>query len=383
LTVDTHDWKPLTKDQPKYQEIAAHLHRAITSGEYRQGQKLPSESQLVETFSTSRLTVQRALKELQHQGLIERRAGSGTYVRHHEGAAIHTFGLLIPGLGETEIFEPICQGMARAGQAGGHALLWGDTTQSSQSKERQTRDLCQHYIARAVSGVFFAPLELTPAKDDLNQQVLEALTKANIPVVLLDRCVYRYPRRSAYDLVGIDNRRAGFVVTEHLLRHGCTRPVFLAKPNSAPTVDARIQGFRDALEAFSIASQAESVHLGDPSDVSGIRTLLSESVPDGIVCANDKTAAHLLQSLQTLGVAVPQQIRMVGIDDVKYAGLLGVPLTTLQQPCRAIGEVAITTMLERIANPSLPPREVLLACKLVIRYSCGSDAHREGIHEHD
>ena len=363
--------------KPKYQQIVAFLRKAMTSGEYQPGQKLPSEADLVERFSTSRLTVQRALKELQHQNLIERRAGSGTYVRQVESPQGHVFGLLIPGLGETEIFEPICQGMARAGSAGHNSLLWGDKTQSSQDKEKQARELCEYYIAREVSGIFFAPLELTASKDDVNQWVVDTLSKAGIPVVLLDRCIYRYPRRSAFDLVGIDNRRAGFLVTEHLLRHGCHRLMFVARPNSASTVDARIQGFRDALEAFASAASTGQVHLGDPDDIASIRTAVSTVSPDGMVCANDITAAYLMQSLQTLGVSVPKQIRMVGIDDVKYAGLLGVPLTTVHQPCREIGEVAIATMLERIANPELPPRDILLDCKLVIRHSCGSHAREE------
>ena len=100
--------------RPKYQQIVIDLRRAITLGEYKEGARLPSEADLVERFTTSRLTVQRALKELQHQGLIERRAGSGTYVRRVDRAEQYVFGLLIPGLGETEVFEPICQGMARA-----------------------------------------------------------------------------------------------------------------------------------------------------------------------------------------------------------------------------------------------------------------------------
>jgi DNA-binding LacI/PurR family transcriptional regulator len=255
--------------------------------------------------------------------------------------------------------------------------MWGDTTQSTQDKEQQTRELCEYYIARKVSGIFFAPLELTPGKDDVNQWVVETLGKAGIPVVLLDRCIYRYPRRSAFDLVGIDNRRAGFLVTEHLLQHGCRSLMFVARPNSASTVDDRIQGFRDALDAFASAAVTAQVHLGDPEDAASIRTKVSNVSPDGIVCANDITAAHLMQTLQTLGIAVPKQIRMVGIDDVKYAGLLGVPLTTLHQPCREIGEMAISTMLERIANPELPARDILLDCKLVIRRSCGSHPREE------
>jgi DNA-binding LacI/PurR family transcriptional regulator len=252
--------------------------------------------------------------------------------------------------------------------------LWGDTTETANTKEQQTRDLCEYYLSRKVSGIFFAPLELSPNKDDVNHRVVEALEKAHIPIVLLDRCLYQYPRRSKYDLVGIDNRRAGFLVTEHLLRHGCQKLVFLAAPNSAATVDSRIQGFQDAVDAFAIPNGAKRIHIGNADDVEGIRAMLGRLAPDGIVCANDLTAARLMQTLETLDVKVPAQIRIIGIDDVRYGSLLAVPLTTLHQPCREIGEVAVASMLQRIANPELPARDILLDSKLVIRRSCGTHA---------
>jgi len=364
------------QNRPKYQQIVLDLRKSITLGEYKEGERLPSEADLVVRFQTSRLTVQRALKELQHSNLIERRAGSGTFVRRADRSEQHVFGLLIPGLGETEIFEPICQGMARAGRAGGHALLWGDTTHTpsdnDSGKEEQTKTLCEYYISRDVTGIFFAPLELTASKDDVNQWVVDALEKARIPVVLLDRGIYRYPRRSPFALVGIDNRWAGFVMAEHLLRHGCRRLMYVAKPRSAPTVEVRALGFRDAVEAFQVSGARGQVHIADPEDVPALQGVFASGVPDGIVCANDITAARLMQSLEQLGLRVPNDVRIVGIDDVKYACLLGVPLTTLRQPCREIGETAITTMLERIAHPNMPARDVLLECKLVVRQSCGS-----------
>jgi len=362
--------------RPKYQQIVLDLRKSITLGEYKEGERLPSEADLVERFQTSRLTVQRALKELQHQGLIERRAGSGTFVRRADRAEQHVFGLLIPGLGETEIFEPMCQGMARAGRAGGHALLWGDTTHTANDqdsdKEAQTKALCEYYISRDVTGIFFAPLELTASKDCVNEWVVDALEKARIPVVLLDRGIYRYPRRSPFDLVGIDNRWAGFVVAEHLLRHGCKRLLFVAKPGSAPTVETRASGFRDAVQAFEVAGARGHVHIADPEDVRALEASFATGMPDGIVCANDITAARTMQSLEQLKLHVPEDVRLVGIDDVKYAGLLGTPLTTLRQPCREIGETAINVMLERIAHPNMPAREIMLECKLVVRQSCGS-----------
>src|SRR3974390_2803177 len=95
---------------PKHQRVRQSLADAIASGKYEPGQRLPSESELVTSFGASRPTVNRALRELQLAGLIERRAGSGSYVRADAAARGFTFGLLIPELGRTEVFEPICRG---------------------------------------------------------------------------------------------------------------------------------------------------------------------------------------------------------------------------------------------------------------------------------
>ena len=75
--------------------------------------------------------------------------------------------------------------------------------------------------------MFFAPLEGLPAGDTSNLRIVSALDEARIPVVLLDRSVYPYPKRGPYDLVGIDNRRVGFAITEHLLNAGARRVAFL------------------------------------------------------------------------------------------------------------------------------------------------------------
>jgi DNA-binding LacI/PurR family transcriptional regulator len=79
-----------------------------------------------------------------------------------------------------------------------------------------------------------------------------------------------------------------------------------------------------------------------------------------------------MRSLSTLGLRVPEDIRIVGIDDVKYASLLQVPLTTLHQPCEDIGAAALSAMLERLNYPETPTRDILLPVKLVVRESCGA-----------
>jgi len=363
----------------KYRQILEKLQNEISSGRYKPGKRLPSEAELVRRFGASRMTVFRAMHELQAMGLVTRRVGSGTYVSPNPRAGSHVFGLLIPELGQTEIFEAICKGMMEAQEAMHHSLLWGNTVSSDQEKEQAAEQLCEQYISQKVSGVFFAPVEFSVNRFQSNHNIVAAFDRAGIPVVLLDRDLEPYPQRSKYDLVGIDNRRTGFLATEYLIKMGAKRIAFFARPNSAPTVDARMAGYREALLSQGSGSLRDLVYIGDASDAKFIRSLLKKARPDAFVCANDLTAGNLMHTLLSLGQRIPEDISIVGIDDVKYARLLPVPLTTLHQPCRDIGRMAIAAMLDRIANPDLPPRDVLLRCEVVVRRSCNTmAAHRNG-----
>lgn len=356
----------------KYRQILEKLQDDIASGRYKPGKRLPSEAELVRRFGASRMTVFRAMHELQSMGLVTRRVGSGTFVSANTNTGSHVFGLLIPELGQTEIFEAICKGMMEAQEAMHHSLLWGNAVSQEEEKERAAEQLCQHYISQKVSGVFFAPVEFTVNRYQANHRIVAAFDRARIPVVLLDRDLEPYPRRSKYDLVGIDNRRTGYLATEHLTKTGAKRIAFFARPNSAPTVDARIAGYREALLSRDGKSRRDLVTIGDASDTRFIKAILRKHSPDAFVCANDLTAGNLMHTLISLGQRIPEDVRIMGIDDVKYARLLPVPLTTLHQPCRDIGRMSMAVMLGRIANPDLPPRDVLLRCELVVRKSCGS-----------
>ena len=103
-----------------------------------------------------------------------------------------------------------------------------------------------------------------------------------------------------------------------------------------------------------------------------IRKLLDEISPDAVLCSNDRTAAQMIQSLTQLGIVLPRDLRVVGFDDVRYAGLLAVPLTTMRQPCREIAQAAVNAMFERIQTPGSNPRQILLSAELIIRLSCGT-----------
>ncbi|MGI9075639.1 MAG: GntR family transcriptional regulator [Bryobacteraceae bacterium] len=358
--------------KPKYLRLFDNLSNAILSGRFKTGEKLPSEAALVKKFGISRITVGRALRELQNRGLVDRVAGSGTYIRKRQGHDDEAliFGLLIPDLGETEIFEPICQGIASARQACGHALLWGHTDLTRDSKEEQAWQLCRQYITRKVSGVFFAPLEFEIGADKTNQRILSALKEANIPVVLLDRRQSGTPEQGRSDLVGINNRQAGYLATEHLVNLGCKRIGFLGYHGSAPTIAARMAGYREALAIHGLAAETNSV-LRVESGHEQLELLRDNPQIEAFVCVNDRVAGQLMHSFIAQHIRIPEDIRIVGIDDVAYASLLPVPLTTVRQPCRAIGEAALSTMLSRIEAPKIPARDVLLDGELVIRESCG------------
>lgn len=357
----------------KHRQVFQHLLAEIESGRLRDGDRLPSEAELVKDFAASRPTVARALRDLQNQGLVERKVGSGTYVRRTKKALeSRRFGLLIPGLGSTEIFEPICGQLARLAQRHNHTLLWGDFgDKRSEADPALIQQACQSYIRQTAAGVFFAPLELKQGKDQINQSVVAALEAAGIPIVLLDRDIVDFPQRSGFDLVGIDNHRAGFLIADHLIQLGCEQIDFLARPDSAPTVMLRIAGYREALLSAGITPKSRWIHIGEPSDEKFVQRIIEEGAT-AIICANDLTAANLMKTLDAMGCPVPQKVRVAGFDDVKYAELLRPSLTTIHQPCVDIGTIAMQAMLERIENPTFPARDILAQPTLIVRQSCGA-----------
>lgn len=362
----------LSEKQTKHRQVFEELRRSIIGREYQPGEKLPTDSQLSELFKTSRLTVMRALRDLQTEGLVKRRAGSGTFVSSDSEVTPHVFGLLIPDLGEGEIFEPICQGMARTGQSEHQALLWGNTSAGADTKAKQAEELCRYYISKKVAGVFLAPIEMIPDKNEVNQRIVSMLGAAGIPIVLLDRDICEYPDRSPFDLVGIDNHRAGHRMATHLLQTGAKRIGFIARAGSAPTVEARMAGYREALWKSGIQPDPSWIIWGDPSDKNMVREFLDQVRPEAVLCATDYTAGLFMHSLSALRIDVPGELRIAAFDDVKYARLLPVPLTTLRQPCHAIGAAAIYAMLDRIARPDMFGRDIMLDGELVVRQSCGA-----------
>ena len=348
----------------KYREIIVFFETAIAQGKYQEGERLPPGS----SARTASSTISRAMREMQLGGLIERRAGSGSYVSKSPVAQKpFVFGLLIPNFADMEISEAVCGQIACEAQSRGYDLLW--TKLFAEKESLVAERICEPYLRQRVAGVFFAPVELTQAKDVINQRIAAILDDAGIPIVLLDRDLFPFPARSKHDLVGIDNYAAGHMLAEHLLECGCKSIAYIAHPLSAATVQARSAGVVGALLTAGHLPSTNWNQALDPMDLEQVRLLLASAHPDGIICANDKTAAELMHALHKLNVKVPKDIKVVGIDDVRYAKLLQPALTTVHQPCSSIGTVALKMMLERLADPSLPPRQTLLPVNLIVRES--------------
>lgn len=367
-------------DVSKHQLISRQLGTEIIAGKYSQTGRIPSEKQLVKRFGVSRPTVGRALKDLHEQGLIDRRQGSGTYVRNETVNAsaariIPQLGIIVPSLRHTEIFESICGELASLARVNDFGLWWeGNTSLINEARMsvEEAEILCSKFVEKGVAGVFFVPFEHQADREAANRRIAEQLRQAGMPVVLIDRDLGSFPNRSAYDLVGVDNFAGGYQLAEHLIKLGARRIAYVMKPLTASTVDARIAGALIAMRDHGLDETKNFVFAGDPTDIKFVRSFAQARQLDAILCTSDHIAAQVLQSLTRLGIRVPQDLRLVGFDNVRFAGLLTIPLTTMEQPCRDIAITAFNALRERILSPTLPPRTIMLTPRIVVRETCGA-----------
>ena len=185
------------------------------------------------------------------------------------------------------------------------------------------------------------------------------------------------PAERAADVVTADNRAGSAALLRHLIEDNGSRRLFhVDGPITAPDARERRLALNELLAAnpqcqlvgssqglFSVASGEEA---GEK-----LLAVRDEARPDAVVCANDQTAIGVLQAFAKAGVAVPEQVAVVGFDDIFPGSLYDPPLTTVHQPMRLLGERACTRLLDRIARPGLRPKVELLPTELVLRSSCG------------
>ena len=199
-----------------------------------------------------------------------------------------------------------------------------------------------------------------------------ALLAARTPIVLVAG-----PATEPHDVVAADNRSGTTALVAHLVgKHRRTRLFAVAGPHNAPDAGERLAALRDAVAGHPGVSLT-GVFAGWFAAMSGqlaareILALPERDRPDALVCANDQMAIGAMRELQSAGIRVPVDMAVVGFDDMQSGSLVTPPLTTVRQPMWLLGEHACTRLLQRIADPSLPPRVERLPTELVIRESCG------------
>ncbi len=182
------------------------------------------------------------------------------------------------------------------------------------------------------------------------------------------------------DVVAADNWSGAHALVEHLVTgHGRRRLFHVDGPSTAPDAASRRLAMRAVIDAHPGTVLTGSfcgrftVHSGQEA----AERLLAETraagrpLPDAIVCANDQMAIGMVRTLTGRGIRIPEEVAVVGFDDIFPASLTEPPLTTVHQPMRKIGERGCDRLIERITNPSLRPRVELLPAELVLRSSCG------------
>ncbi|MBQ3746531.1 MAG: GntR family transcriptional regulator, partial [Kiritimatiellae bacterium] len=356
----------------KCREIHDKLVKDIMSGVYTKAGRLPSEASLAASFGASRMTLRAALEELRRQGLIEKRNGTGSFLTRRAFRRSGLIGLVIPDYADFEFFTAVEDEVKRhARRLGYHMELLFTQKRSREAivldMRRKVRKLA---VARA-EGVIFRPF-VTESLAAANKEIVDIFRHAEVPVVLIDSDITQPPRRSDCDLVAINNISAGRQIAGHLYERGYRRIAFLMQ-NRSPFANAnwgdRLFGLAGEL---ALRGCEESVRQLDFSatDANALGALLrSRRKLDAIVCGNDEQAAYLMETLAVLGKHAPEDVAVVGFDDIALARSTTPPLTTISQPVKKLASTAFKSLLARIRYPNNDPREILLDAPLVVRQS--------------
>ena len=210
------------------------------------------------------------------------------------------------------------------------------------------------------------------ASTRLDDPIVPKLLREGIPFVMAGR----YPDEHV-NYVDIDNISGARMAVEHLIRLGHQRIGTITGPLDMPAGRDRLIGYQQALEAHRIPMEEALITEGDfsrDSGMVGMRKLLPAS-PTAVFIASDTMAAGALQTLREADVQVPDDIALVGFDDVPLATDVEPALTTVRQPIERLGSMAVELLLNLLENPpdeQAPAHKIILPCKLAIRDSCGA-----------
>lgn len=215
-----------------------------------------------------------------------------------------------------------------------------------------------------------AGLVIVPSQNNDTQQLAQ-LKQMGIPVVLLDR----FARDIEVDTVKVDNERGAYDAVRHLTALGYQRIAIITGVLTLTTGRERYMGYQMALAAAGLPHELALVKVGDFKTESGYRLThelwRSSHPPDALFVCNNMMTLGALRALREMNVRVPQQLALVGFDDMPWSGDLYSPLTAVLQPTYELGAEAVNLLLRRLVAPNSPFQTVILQPRLIVRESCG------------
>jgi LacI family transcriptional regulator len=280
----------------------------------------------------------------------------------------HTIGLLVPD-NSNPFFAELARTIEDAGFADGYSVVLCNSDLSAVKQETYIDVL----LANRVDGLILVSSGLIPTvgRHDAVARILDA----GAPCVVVDRDLGETP----FDQVLVDNDQGGYLAGEHLIALGHRRIACLVGPSDLTPSAGRIAGFQRALADAGLAVAAEGLVRGngrpDGGSAAALQLLERGVVGAGDVTAifafNDQMATGAIGALQRAGCRVPQDVSVIGFDDIPQSAAIFPALTTIAQPIAEMGSIGVRLLLDRIARRDAPHQRVRLSTRLVVRESTG------------
>jgi LacI family transcriptional regulator len=253
-----------------------------------------------------------------------------------------------------------------------HGARMGTVVSAIHASSPPTRDWLDNLSARRSDGVILAVSDLTPRQ-------IDRIMSLGMPIVAIDPTG---GTPSAIPSVGATNWTGALTATEHLISLGHRDIAFIGGPEQLQCSRARGDGFRSAMHAADLEVRPELVHGGDFSHEAGQRamtTLLDLAVPPTAVFAgNDQQALGACQAIRERGLRIPEDVSVIGFDDLPVARWTNPPLTTIRQPVAEMAAQAMRMLLRFLETGAFGSQRVELATELVERDSTAPPARSPG-----
>ncbi|MBL9206833.1 MAG: GntR family transcriptional regulator [Opitutaceae bacterium] len=344
---------------PVYEQIAEHLKARIAAGEFAAGQKLPGIKLLAKSMGVNHLTLRQALRTLEENRVVATESARGTFVVGNNPTQLQV-ALVLPNLNESSsrLSAGVQEVMTRSRST-------VDIFHYDENDPLE-REQINRLSAEGYDGAIIFPSLNPPSLKPLLQMMLDGY-----PLVFIDRAPGQLPCWSVW----ADNFRGGYLATDHLISAGCQRIACVSTPVSG--VHDRYEGFLRAMGDRRLPVDFNLIRQVDPREEHIEETLdtwlsLPEP-PNGIFFTNDYQAFRGLRHARSLGKKAPDDLRVVGFDDLSICGLSTPALTTIRQDFAGIGRTAARLLAEQIALPKekrfSAARHESLPVELVVRGS--------------